>query len=378
VAYVEALEQIFDTTVVAIPYSVNRLAAQRLAAGGHEVTVPTSLAEIAPLVVGVARRAAKSGQPIVVQEIGGYLANHAGELAEIPGFRGIVEDTNNGHWRYQSVADTLRCPVISIAHSPIKGLEDAQIGEAVAFSVERVLRHRLSVMLRGARVLVLGYGTIGASCCAAFRQRGAQTQAYDVDPLKLMRAQAAGISVAPLQEAARRADVVVGATGRCSIDAAVAACLSNGAVLASASSRQVEIDMAALRQAYRMKRVAAEISRYSTKGRHFFVLNDGYPINFRDHSVVGPYLDAVYAELFVCVREVVEGRARSGLHVSWSRLHQEVCSRWCAAHLPEFGTPGLRLNHRTTGHPIGLSNGQGFKPAELELPMNGRSPAAVG
>ncbi len=48
--------------------------------------------------------------PLVAQEIGGYLAGYTKELARYSHFKGIVEDTNNGHWRYHA-AGSHPCPV---------------------------------------------------------------------------------------------------------------------------------------------------------------------------------------------------------------------------------------------------------------------------
>ncbi len=353
VAYIEALGDVFDISLIGIPYSANQLAVRRLQSTGCPVSVPATLTDIPAHALTEARRAAARGQPVVLQEIGGYLASHARDLALIPQFRGVVEDTSNGQWRYETHVETLTYPVISIARSPIKAMEDSQIGGAVAFSVERILRHRLYRVLRHSRVLVIGYGSIGMSCSDAFRQRGAHTVVNDVDPLRVMRASAEGFLVGPLARLLEEAEIVVGATGHCSIDATVAARLRPGAVLASASSRQVEIDMPNLYRQYRVTRIAPELEHFIGNSGDFFVLNDGYPVNFRDNSVVGRYLDAVYAELFVCIREVAEGRARPGLHASWSQLHREVARQWCRTQLPDHQPydeePPLDRGHRRVG-----------------------------
>jgi adenosylhomocysteinase len=360
VAYVEQLARVFDTSVVGIPYSANRLAVRRLRSRGCQVSVPAALADIPALVLAEASQAASRGRPVVLQEIGGYLAGHAGELAAVPHFRGVVEDTSNGHWRYEDQADTLTFPVLSIARSPIKALEDSQIGSAVAFSVERILRHRLYRVLRDSRVVIIGYGSIGTSCSAAFRQRGAHTAVCDIDPLRVMRASVEGFPVGSAPDLVQDAEIVVGATGHCSIDAAVVTRLRPGTVLASASSRQVEIDMPALYRQYRNVRIAPELEQFTGESGHFFVLNDGFPVNFRDNSVVGRYLDAVYAELFVCIREVAEGRARPGLHVSWGQLHREVAFAWCRTQLARSVNPDPG-----EGWPVAAPAAQTREPARL-------------
>ncbi|MBK9089556.1 MAG: hypothetical protein IPL90_11090 [Holophagales bacterium] len=59
----------------------------------------------------------------------------------------MVEDTNNGHWLYESTGPH-PIPVLSMAQSPLKGVEDSIIGDAVLFSIERVLREDFAASAR--------------------------------------------------------------------------------------------------------------------------------------------------------------------------------------------------------------------------------------
>ena len=72
---------------------------------------------------------------------------------------GVVEDTENGHKRYEQIAFP-PCPVLSVARSPLKEPEDFLVGHAIVFSAEALIRQSGVVMVNK-RALVIGYGKIG-------------------------------------------------------------------------------------------------------------------------------------------------------------------------------------------------------------------------
>lgn len=332
-AYVRALARVFDVTVVAIPYSAVPAAVRALQLGGISVVVPREVEDVAPVTLEIVARQAEAG-PVVVQEIGGYLAAHGAVLSAMPNLLGIVEDTINGHWRYHTHHESLRFPVLSIARSPIKGIEDSLVGDAIVFSVERLLRHSFFRVLKGADALVIGFGSIGSSCADALRRRGARTAVFDTDPVKLMQATVQGYVTGERNLLLGRADVIIGATGRCSIDVDAARQIRNGAVVASGSSRQVEVDIAGMNSAFSRVRLSSSVDMYRHERRQFYLLAQGCPVNFRDCSVLGQILDGIYSELFLCIREIACGRVDVGLHQTTSPLHNEVAQAWCKAYLP--------------------------------------------
>jgi adenosylhomocysteinase len=349
--YICCLSSIFNVHLVGIPYSTNASQVAKLRAAGYQITVPEDLSQIGPLAVELIGKLA-ARRPVVVQEIGGYLALHAPTLSRIPNFLGIVEDTNNGHWRYAASAHALQFPVLSIARSPIKAIEDAQIGPAVVFSVERLLREHFGRVMKGLNVLILGYGKIGSSTAAALRRREANVSIFDTDPVKMLAAHMEGYGVGPQDRLLRDASLVIGASGHCSIDKSALHCIRNGAILASASSRQVEFDMESLKQYYTGEIQSSTVVRYYARGQFFYVLSDGFPVNFGDQSIIGDALDAVYAELFLCIREIAERRVAPGLADSGPELHREIGETW---HGLNFGVQtaaagqGFRIGPRSQG-----------------------------
>lgn len=331
--YIDLLAKLFDVYLIGIPYSSYETSVNILKTAGYRTIVPQEVSHLPKLALELIMQIAKSGEPFAVQEVGGYLASYAAELSEYNGFLGIVEDTNNGHWRYAERKENLRYPVISIARSPIKAMEDSQIGDAVIYSIERILRERLHRIMKGANALVIGFGKIGTSCADALRRRGVNTAVFDTDFIKIMHARAEGFIVGHLNLLLPEADIIVGATGHCSVNAVTIKSVKKGAVVASASSKQVEFDINSISNLYEIENMGPCIDRYYYGGQHFYLLSNGYPINFRDNSVLGYILDAIYSELFLCIREITERRVPIGLVDSGPEIHGEVAEAWCRTYL---------------------------------------------
>lgn len=334
ISYVRFLVKHFDVDVIAIPYSAIEGVEAAVGQLGCAVVVPVDLPGVTEAALRSVERANLDGQPVIVQEIGGYLAGSADQLEEYACLRGIVEDTKNGFWRYEAAAAQLSYPVVSISHSPIKAMEDRRVGAAVAFSLERLLREHFHSVLDDLTVLVMGYGSIGSACAFALRSRGAMVQVHDTNAIREMQAGLDGFRTGSPRELASKADVIVGATGSLSVDLSIVEAARPGVLLASASSRQVELDMPAIQRGSRVVSALSSLTTYRRGGRDVHVAADGYPINFQEESILGGVLDAVYSELFACIREVAEGRFKPGLRLSPSSLHAEVASAWTATHLP--------------------------------------------
>jgi adenosylhomocysteinase len=343
IAYLESLSRVFDLTLIGIPYSSPESTVERLRTGGYRLQLPKSIQDLPAAAFNAVEQIVQRRRTVIVQEVGGYLAQYAAPLSKFKGFLGVVEDTMNGHWRYEAQEGQLKYPVLSIARSPIKAIEDSLIGEAVSYSLERVLREELFTVLKGKRVLVVGFGSIGASCANALRHRGATASVFDVDPLKVMRARAEGFLVGEFSALLAQADVVIGATGQRSLGLEALKISKPGAVIASASSKQLEIDVADLRRSLSCRQTGPTTECFENDSCHFYLLSQGFPINFRDHSVLGDILDAIYSELFICIRELAERRAHSGLHHTWLAIHREVAEAWCRNHLRD-SIPNAREN----------------------------------
>jgi adenosylhomocysteinase len=327
VPYVRTLAEHLDLVeLVPVPYSARRSALDRLT--DVPATLPESIESVGRTAADAALRAARTpGAPVVLQEVGGYCAGLVSELAREPRFIGVVEDTKQGQWRYECVP-VLPLPVFTIADSPLKALEDVQVGRSIASSVEQLLRTRFFSLLAERRVLVLGYGGIGTALADHVRRTGARVAVHDPDEVRMSAAVVHGYRVGQREELLGWADMIIGVSGHRSLSAEDVPFLRDGVVLASGSSKQVEFDVPGLRMAATGVLRSPEVEHLTVAGRTVHLLNEGKPVNFLDQSILGGILDLVYSELYLCTAALATGRHAPGMHRLEQRSQQELARRW--------------------------------------------------
>jgi len=328
VPYVQALAAVMELNrVVAVPYSVRRSAAALLT--GQPVCVPSSLDELAQVVVDAACRATTLGS-VIVQEVGGYCAPWVRQLARA-GVLGVVEDTKQGQWAYQRQTP-LPLPVFTIADSPLKALEDVQVGRSIAYSVDRLLRTRFYRLLAECRVTVLGYGGIGTALVDHLQRHGARVSVYDPDPVRMAAAVLRGARVGERAELLNGAEVIIGVSGHRALTAEDIDLLPDGAVLASGSSKQVEFDVPGLLARANATVTVDEVTELAAGDRTIYLLNEGKPVNFLEQSVLGRVLDLVYSELYLCTAQLACLPHRPGLRRLQPDLQAKLAGIWSACY----------------------------------------------
>jgi adenosylhomocysteinase len=320
--------------VIGIPYSTMPTARKQLEEHGYRVVMPDEIANLPALAVDEIDRAASSRPdlPIVVQEIGGYCAPLVHELASSKGFAGIVEDTKQGHWKYAE-SDTLPCPVLSIAESPLKSLENQQVGRSISHALETILRRCFHRLITETSVAVMGYGGIGEATARALSALGARVAVFDICGIRMAKAALDGFADTRRDEIVGGSDVLLGVSGYCSIDAADFDAAKSGAIFASGSSKQIEIEVAALPSTEAAIAETGLVKEYRLEDdKQIFLLNDGMPINFLEQSILGRVLDLVYTELYMCIREVATEEAEPGLSELNVAQHREIAHTWRRLH----------------------------------------------
>lgn len=330
VPYLKALSEVVDIErVVPVPYSVRASAVDLL--DDLPLHLPGSLEELADVAVAAACGSARRG-PTVVQEIGGYCAPAVQEMARA-GVLGVVEDTKQGQWCYERQG-SLPLPVFTIADSPLKALEDGQVGRSIAYSVDRLLRTRFYRLLSECRVVVLGYGGIGASVVDHLLRHGVSVAVHDPDPVRTAGAVLRGVRVGEPAELLPNADVVIGVSGHRSLRAEHVDLLPDGVVLASGSSKQVEFDVSGLTARADTAVTADEVTELVYRDRTVYLLNGGKPVNFLEQSVLGGVLDLVYSELYLCTARLAVTAHAPGLHRLDPAWQAELAAMWSECYRP--------------------------------------------
>ena len=339
VEFIERVNSVYPVDlVISITYSTDAATVDLLKAKGYDVLVPPDITYMLnELWRDVTRTLSKTGHPTVLQEVGGYFGNWTDELAKFPNFKGCVEDTKNGLWRYQAAAKQkpLAVPVLSMADTPLKRVEDSLIGDACVYSLEKVMRSQLASILDGLRCGVIGWGNIGKSAAAAFRGRNAIVSIYDINPIVNMLGYGRGYYPLPLTQLLNESDIIMGCAGRRSIRVADLPDIKDGAILCSASSKNIEFDLAGFATLCDVTDLTPSgahcpIERYTVRstGKSFFILDKGTPIDFLDMPLQGAILDCTCSELFVCMRDLAISARSPGIIELTDDLQTVVAKKW--------------------------------------------------
>ncbi len=335
-----ALEPVMEwDAIIGISYSSNRdgLAARWRARFGDRVHLAADLDDLERIVVEqIARSLARckaNGQKLIVQEVGGFVVPllHRYFADELWLVKGVVELTKQGVWRDEKL--TLGIPVLHCADSELKRLEAQRCGETIARCLDGVARE-LGLSLAGRRACVLGAGWIGSGVARALRRLDMIPQLVDRDPVKIVEARLDGFAASATPERIEECQLVVGATGHTSITPELIERLPNYALIASGSSRQIEIDVRYLNK-HPSRRLGAAVRAFAlgeTGRRQVLLVNDGYPTNFLpgSASVADEIVEMILAEIVVLLLTLMRSEVPAGIHRISLEQERECAELWLA------------------------------------------------
>ena len=142
-------------------------------------------------------------------------------IEQSPGFltktveaiRGVSEETTTGVHRLYELAKQgkLPFPAINVNDSVTKSKFDNLYG--CKESLVDAIRRATDVMLAGKVACVAGFGDVGKGSAASLRNGGARVIVTEVDPICALQAAMEGYEVVTMEEATKRADIFVTATG---------------------------------------------------------------------------------------------------------------------------------------------------------------------
>ena len=249
-------------------------------------------------------------EQFIVIEDGGYIVPllHERFTRLLEKTLGAVEQTTRGVRNDREISD-LKIPVLNVAECRIKSeIEPPHVADAVVRNLENMLS---AEKLRGARVAILGYGTIGEEIARRMRDKGMRITIYDPDPSKLAKAREDGFeTVNESYNAVKDKLLVVGCSGETSIGQEEILSLSHGTYLVSASSDQREIELSELEFLSSDKKLLEDDNRrkigtiYTIRGKNkeIYLVADGFPINFwYNESMPDQVSDLVLSLIYVSV-----------------------------------------------------------------------------
>ncbi|MFN4240599.1 MAG: adenosylhomocysteinase [Erythrobacter cryptus] len=143
-----------------------------------------------------------------------FVAAKPGYLTRtVRNIKGVSEETTTGVMRLYQIAKQgkLPFPAINVNDSVTKSKFDNLYG--CKESLVDAIRRATDVMLAGKVACVAGYGDVGKGSAASLRDGGARVMVTEIDPICALQAAMDGFEVVTMEDAVKRADIFVTATG---------------------------------------------------------------------------------------------------------------------------------------------------------------------
>jgi adenosylhomocysteinase len=143
-----------------------------------------------------------------------FIARKPGYLtASVKAIKGVSEETTTGVHRLYQIAKNghLPFPAINVNDSVTKSKFDNLYG--CKESLVDAIRRATDVMLAGKVACVAGFGDVGKGSADSLRQGGARVMVTEIDPICALQAAMEGFEVVTMEEAVKRCDIFVTATG---------------------------------------------------------------------------------------------------------------------------------------------------------------------
>ncbi|WP_027442325.1 adenosylhomocysteinase [Erythrobacter cryptus] len=143
-----------------------------------------------------------------------FVAAKPGYLTRtVKNIKGVSEETTTGVMRLCQIAKQgkLPFPAINVNDSVTKSKFDNLYG--CKESLVDAIRRATDVMLAGKVACVAGYGDVGKGSAASLRDGGARVMVTEIDPICALQAAMDGFEVVTMEDAVKRADIFVTATG---------------------------------------------------------------------------------------------------------------------------------------------------------------------
>jgi adenosylhomocysteinase len=196
--------------------------------------------------------------------------------------RGLSEETTTGvHRLYERMKNnTLLVPAININDSVTKSKFDNKYG--CRESLVDAIRRATDIMLAGKVAVVAGYGDVGKGSAQSLSSQGVRVIVTEIDPICALQAAMDGYEVKKMDDAVKRADIIVTATGNKDIvTERHFRSMKHNAIVCNIGHFDTEIDMAWLNKNYGKTKdeIKPQVDKYTIDGKDIIVLAEGRLVN---------------------------------------------------------------------------------------------------
>jgi len=202
---------------------------------------------------------------------------HKSHTELIPDIICGCEETTTGIIRLRAMEkdNALKYPMIAVNDNKTKHLVDNYYGTGQS-TIDGILR-ATNVLVAGKSFVVCGYGSCGKGVAMRARGLGANVIVCEVDSFRALQAAYDGFRVMKMEEAAAQGDIFCTVTGnKHVIRLEHMRTMKNGAIMANSGHFDIEIELAALKEAAASeRRVRPSMDEYVLEGKKLFVLGEG-------------------------------------------------------------------------------------------------------
>ncbi len=290
-------------------------------------------------------------------------------LKERPGYltttvetiKGVSEETTTGVHRLYELAKKgkLPFPAINVNDSVTKSKFDNLYG--CRESLVDAIRRATDVMLAGKVAVVAGFGDVGKGSAQSLRNGGARVLVTEIDPICALQAAMEGYEVVTMEEATKRADIFVTATGNMDvITLDHMRAMKNMAIVANIGHFDSEIQIGALAN-MKWTEVKPQVDEVEfPDGKKIIVLSKGRLVNLGNATghpsfvMSSSFTNQVLAQIELFTRA---DEYKNDVYVLPKHLDEKVAR----LHLDKLGVKLTRLNEKQADY-IGVSADGPFKP----------------
>jgi adenosylhomocysteinase len=290
-------------------------------------------------------------------------------IAQAPGFltrtvqtiKGVSEETTTGVHRLYELAKKgkLPFPAINVNDSVTKSKFDNLYG--CRESLVDGIRRATDVMLAGKVACVAGFGDVGKGSAASLRQGGARVLVTEIDPICALQAAMEGYEVVTMEEATKRADIFVTATGNMDvITLDHMRAMKNMAIVSNIGHFDSEIQITAL-QNMKWTEIKPQVDEVEfPDGKKIIVLARGRLVNLGcatghpSFVMSSSFTNQVLAQIELWTKA---GEYKNEVYVLPKHLDEKVA----ALHLDKLGVHLTTLSQRQADY-IGVPVEGPFKP----------------
>ncbi|MCW6506855.1 adenosylhomocysteinase [Lichenifustis flavocetrariae] len=275
--------------------------------------------------------------------------------------KGVTEETTTGVHRLYIMAKEgkLLFPAINVNDSVTKSKFDNLYG--CRESLVDGIRRGTDVMMAGKVAMVAGFGDVGKGSAASLRNAGCRVMVSEVDPICALQAAMEGYEVTTMEDAAKRADIFVTATGNVDvITVDHMRAMKDRAIVCNIGHFDSEIQVAGLKN-FKWHNVKPQVDEVEfVDGKRIILLSEGRLVNLGNATghpsfvMSASFTNQTLAQIELWTKP---GHYKNQVYTLPKHLDEKVA----ALHLDKIGVKLTTLTGAQADY-LGLAKTGPFKP----------------